>query len=180
MTGGSYPHMPFNQQMSFPCALTLHQTPKGLRLYRWPVAEIKTLYKPGPSIQDVALGPDRNPLEGVKGDLWDIEAEFEPGDAAAFGFKVRGETVRYSVKDSAVTFLGKTGPLPTENGRVRLRLLVDRASIELFGNGGALSMTSCFVPPKEDLSLAVFAEGGKARLVSLKARPLKSAWPAAR
>ena len=44
MNGGSYPGMPFNQQMSFPCAMTLRRTPDGLRLYRWPVKEIRSLY----------------------------------------------------------------------------------------------------------------------------------------
>ncbi len=29
MNGGSYPNMPFNQQMSFPCRLTLRKTPEG-------------------------------------------------------------------------------------------------------------------------------------------------------
>src|SRR2546425_388177 len=43
MNGGNYPQMPFNQQMSFPCTLTLHPTPDGLRLYRWPVREISNL-----------------------------------------------------------------------------------------------------------------------------------------
>jgi sucrose-6-phosphate hydrolase SacC (GH32 family) len=178
MTGGSYPGMPFNQQMSFPCQLTLRPTPEGLRLTRWPVAEIASLYLPGLTQRDLVLKPGENPLSSRHGDLWDVEAEFEFGAASAVGLQVRGQTIRYSVKDGAVTCLGHTGPLKPEGGRVRLRLLVDRASIELFGNGGALSMTSCFLPPKEDLTLGVFAEGGDARLVSLRATPLKSAWPA--
>ncbi len=45
MTGGSYPQMPFNQQMSFPCELTLRKTEDGLRMYRWPVKEISNLYE---------------------------------------------------------------------------------------------------------------------------------------
>ena len=44
MAGGSYPQMPFNQQMSYPCAMTLHETPEGLRIFRQPVKEIASLY----------------------------------------------------------------------------------------------------------------------------------------
>jgi len=199
--------MPFNQQMSFPCTLTLRETPAGPRLFRWPVDEIKRLYRPAKTWRALDLKPDDNPLAGLDGDLWDIEAEFDAGDADAFGFRVRGAEVRYVVKEQAVHCLGRTGTLPLEPAGaapadapagkpsrpaapaaslagqagsgpargVRLRLLVDRASIELFGNGGALSMTSCFLPPKSDHSLALFAEGGTARLVSLSVTPLKRA-----
>ncbi|RYG62511.1 glycoside hydrolase family 32 protein, partial [bacterium] len=44
MRGGVYPEMPFNQQVTFPCLLTLRSTPDGPRLYREPVAEIATLH----------------------------------------------------------------------------------------------------------------------------------------
>jgi len=80
------------------------------------------------------------------------------------------------VMDGAVTCLGRKGPLQPESKRVRLRILVDRASIEVFGNDGALSMTSCFVPPRSDHSIDIFSEGGTAQVVSLKVTPLKSAW----
>ena len=34
--------MPFNQQLSFPCELTLRSTPRGPRLFKWPVKEIES------------------------------------------------------------------------------------------------------------------------------------------
>ena len=45
MSGGNYPDMPFNQQMSFPCELTLRTTPEGIRLFREPVKEIENLHQ---------------------------------------------------------------------------------------------------------------------------------------
>ena len=176
MTGGLYPHMPFNQQMSFPCALTLRRTPEGLRLFRWPVAEIAGLHRPAKVWKQTALKPGENPLSGLTGDLWDITAVFEVRDATALGFKIRGETVRWTAADSRISVLGKSGPLKADGGRIALRLLMDRASIELFGGNGALSMTSCFVPAKTNLSLELFAEGGSAHIVSLEVAPLRSAW----
>jgi len=175
MTGGSYPRMPFNQQMSFPCELTLRPSPNGLRLFRWPVSEIQSIAGPPHKWDNISISPGENPLSDLHGDLWDIEAEFEPAGAAAFGFTVRGEKIRYSVRESNVSSLARIGPLPGISGRIKLRLLVDRTTIELFGNNGVISMTSCFVPPKSDHSLGIFSEGGAVRVVSLKVTPLNSA-----
>ncbi|HSV73713.1 MAG TPA: glycoside hydrolase family 32 protein [Chthonomonadales bacterium] len=175
MNGGAYPRMPFNQQMSFPCELTLHRTPEGLRLRRWPVREIRTLYGPAIRKRGLRLAPGA-PVAIGEGELWDVEAEFEPRGATEVGILVRGEAIRYRPAEAQVACLGRTGPLPLRNGRVRLRALVDRASIEVFGNGGELSMTSWFLPRQKQRGLSVYAKGGEARLVSLVARPLRSAW----
>lgn len=179
MNGGSYPKMPFNQQMSFPCAMALRQTPDGLRLYRWPVREIARLYDKAArpiSIRNHTLRPAKNPLAGATGDLWDIRAEFELKEAAEVGFRIRGETVTYSAKDHKLRCLGREAPLDSENGRVKIRVLVDRTTLEVFGNEGRVSLTSCFLPRRRDRVLEVFATGGSAKIVSLTARSLRSAW----
>jgi len=43
MRGGRYPNMPFNQQVSIPCDLSLHHTADGLRMLRNPIPELATL-----------------------------------------------------------------------------------------------------------------------------------------
>ncbi len=181
MSGGEYPQMPFNQQMSYPCEMTLHDTPDGLRLYRYPVKEITRLYaKPsGPNQwHNAALNPGDNPLSALKGELWDIEATFEIGNGADFGLRIRGEDVRYHVKEQTLSCLGRTAPLKAAGSRVTLRVLADRTSLEVFGNGGQASLTSCYLPSPQEQSLEAFTEGGTATLVSLVAHKLHSAWPA--
>ena len=168
--------MPFNQQMSFPCELNLHRTPDGLRLFRRPVKEIATLYGQQKQWHDVTLKPGDNPTHELSGDLWDIEATFETGDADAVGLRVRGEDIRYDAKAQTVTALGKTAPLKPDGNRVTLRVLADRASLEVFGNGGDVSLTSCFLPRQKEQGIDVYAEGGTAKLVSLTAHALHSAW----
>ncbi len=180
MNGGTYPGMPFNQQMSFPCAMTLRTTPEGPRLFRWPVKEISRLYSRDhrdPQIANRLLKPGENPLEKTEGDLWDIQAEFEVKDAEEVGFKVRGEAITYSVKDKKLRCLGKEAPLEPENGRIKIRVLVDRTTLEVFGNEGRVSLTSCFLPRARDKGLEVFAHGGTTQIVSLTAHKLRSAWP---
>ena len=176
MRGGEYPQMPFNQQMSFPCELTLHRTSDGLRLHRQPVREIAGLYGKEQSWHDLTLAPGENPLHSLSGDLWDENAEFEIGTATAVVFRVRGTDVLYDVKAQTLTALGRTAPLKLDGNRLTLRLLIDRTSLEVFGNGGQVSMATCFLPPPDDKMLAVHADGGSARIVALTVHPLRSAW----
>ena len=168
--------MPFNQQMSFPCELTLRRTSDGLRLFRQPVQEIAGLYTSEHEWHDQALAPGDDPLRALSGDLWDIQAELQVGTATAIRFQVRGAEVRYDVKAQTLTALGRTAPLKLNDGRVTLRLLVDRTSLEVFGNGGQVSLTGCFLPAADDHSLSVAADGGSAKIVSLRVHPLRSAW----
>ena len=176
MNGGAYPQMPFNQQMSYPCELTLNRTPEGLRLYRWPTREIAALHGRPQIWRDVTLKSSGAPLPALSGELWDIEAEFELGTATAFGLRVRGAEVRYDAAGQTLACLGRRAPLKPTDNRVKLRLLADRTSLEVFGNGGQVSLTSCFLPSPQEKGLTAFAEGGAARLVRLTAYPLHSAW----
>ena len=176
MSGGEYPHMLFNQQMSFPCELTLHRTPDGLRLYRQPVREIAGLYEKEERWHDLPLAPGDNPLRALSGELWDINAEIEVGTATAIRFRVRGTDVRYDVSAQTLAAPGRTAPLTLDGGRLHLRLLVDRTSLEVFGSGGRVSLTDCFLPPPDDQTLALYADGGTAKIVSLTVHPLRSAW----
>ncbi|MDB5171593.1 MAG: hypothetical protein JWN51_366, partial [Phycisphaerales bacterium] len=176
MNGGKYPRMPFNQQMSFPCAMTLHNTPDGPRIFRTPVKEIESLYAKEHKLADVAIKPGENPLAGIPGDLFDIEAEIELGDAQEVGISARGESIAYLVKEKKLGALGAAAELEPTHGRVKLRVLVDRTSIESFGNDGCVSLTSCFVPRADEKGMGVFAKGGNARIVSLTVHEMRSAW----
>lgn len=176
MNGGSYPGMPFNQQMSFPCTLTLRQTAEGLRIFRWPVKEIASLHGAVLAAAGQRLEPGMDLLAGVTPELADIDLTVELGEAKEIVLKVRGEPVRYDCASHTLSCLGRTAPLLPENGRISLRVLVDRTSLEVFGNGGRVSMTSCFLPSPENRSYGLTASGGAARLVMQKVFVVHSAW----
>jgi len=177
MAGGKYPKMPFNQQMAFPCELTLRTFPEGIRMCRRPVREIHLLHAAEHKWTDVHLKPGDNPLADLAGELFDIRVEFEPPEAGEFGLRVRGQAVGYSTRDKKLSCLGRSAELHPVDGRIKLHVLVDRTSIEVFGNDGALSMSSCFLPRVKDRSLAVYSIGGPTRVVTLTVYPLRSAWP---
>ena len=176
MAGGEYPGMPFNQQMSFPVELSLRTTPEGIRLHREPVREIELLHDRKHSWRDLALRPGDNALAEVQGELLDIEAEIELGAATEVGLVIRGERVAYRPAEQALACLGREAPLAPRDGRLHLRVLLDRTSLEVFGNRGAVSMPTCFVPDPNDTSLAVYAVGGEARAIRLDIAHLRSAW----
>lgn len=176
MRGGGYPGMPFNQQMSFPCVLTLHATEAGPRVFRWPVQEIESLRGAPFSLRDQPLPPGENPLASVSWHLVDLRLEVEPGAANALELSLNGATLRYSVADGTLTCMDRTVHLPLRNGRLQLRVLLDRTSIEVFENSGELSITSCFLPNVPEPALGITAQGGVAQILSLDAFPLRSAW----
>jgi fructan beta-fructosidase len=170
------PGMPFNQMMDFPVELTLRTTEDGLQLFALPVREIEALHARKHVWKDLALKEGENPLSGISGDLFDIRAEFKVGNAAQFGFYVRGIPVIYDAKSRQLNCPPCGAPLQPENGKIRLQLLVDRTSIESYGNNGRLYMPVGVIPSDQIKSLDVFTRGGATRLTSLEVYELKSAW----
>jgi fructan beta-fructosidase len=176
MNGGKYPDMPFNQQMSVPRVFTLRTTPEGVRLFMEPVREIESLRQKGTSLKNVAIQPGQNALPDVAGELFDIAADIELGSAQRIEFHIRGHKVEYSPAEKRLTALGRTATLEPIQGRIRLRILVDRTSVEVFANDGRISMATCFVPTPENRRLTLNAHGGTAKAVSLDVWAMKSAW----
>ena len=174
--------MPFNGRMSFPVELTLRSTPQGVRLCRQPVRELELLHRRTLRWQDHRLspGPNRHDLYHVHGpgwqrrlateyrnlapdttwDLFHFEAVIDPADAAAFGIVIRGHDLRYDIAAARFTWLGQTIPCPRDgdgDGYLRLQLLVDRTSLELFAAGGLVSASFSFLPAACDTPLELYA-----------------------
>ena len=191
--------MPFNGQMSFPVELTLRTTAQGVRLCRQPVRELELLHRHTLRWEDYRLSPglNRHDLYHVYGprwqtrlpteygnlapdtdwDLFHLEAVIDPGDAAAFGFIIRGHDLRYTCATASFAYLGHTVPAPCDaDGLLRLQLLVDRTSLELFAGGGLVSASFCFLPAACDMPLELYATDGGLRLVTLAIHELSSAW----
>src|SRR4029077_20817796 len=70
--GIAFPGMPFNQQMTIPCELTLESTDEGVGMFARPVAEMRALRLKSHAWQDVAPSSPDQSLPGVSGDLFEI------------------------------------------------------------------------------------------------------------
>lgn len=170
------PGMPFNQMMDFPISLTLRETPAGLRMYAMPVEEIASLHDAVRNYPSQPLRPGENPLSAIRGELFDIAADLAIGHAEKIGLNVRGVPITYDHTQRKLLCLGQSAPLEAVNGRLRLRVLVDRASIEIFANDGQVYMPNGVLLDEKNQTIEAFATGGEARLNAVKVAQLKSAW----
>jgi sucrose-6-phosphate hydrolase SacC (GH32 family) len=170
MRGATFPNMPFNQEVSFPCELTLHTTTNGLRIFRKPIAEIALLHHGQDSWTNrIVKSGEVLPLE-PSGQLYDIRAEVSIPTGARLTFNLRGEPVVLTSN----TMASGTNPTPVADRIRTVEILLDRGSIEAFANQGEISSTRYVVPAANGLSLT--ADGGNVTLQSLVIFPLDSAW----
>ncbi|MGI5195798.1 GH32 C-terminal domain-containing protein [Streptomyces sp. CA-288835] len=198
--GQSVPTSPWRGAQSVPREMALHTVDGQVRLTSRPVDSVKSLRQLRPATASgITVKNTSKPLtsRGAKGKALDIEATFSLKDADRFGLKVRTgtggeETVigydtttqelyvdrtRSGVDDFNSTFPGvQTAPLKAKNGKVKLRILVDWSSIEVFGGNGEAVITDQIFPDPSSTGVELFAEGGTATLDHLRAWQLKSIW----
>jgi beta-fructofuranosidase len=170
----------WNGCMSLPRILTLDEHGN---LIQTPVPELKKLRGEHKRVAEVPIQDELKLIEGAGGRQIEVTAEFSPGDAKAFGVKLRssdnGEdaiTLRYA--DGVLNVAGTEVPLKLDGGNktLKLQVFLDRSVMEVFVNDGRAAVTRVEYPGEEDLAIGVFAEGGKATLRSLDVWQMKSIW----
>ncbi len=167
--------MPFNQQMSFPTTMELRTTPEGIRLYRWPIKEIENLYVKSYKFKNLTVEKAAKKLTGVKAELIDMSVEFEPKNS--LNLTIRGLEVTYDLNSKMFTFGTSKIAAPVIDGKVKLRILLDRASIELFANDGAAVSTCYAVAETGNQGISVSADSNT-KINSIIINELKSLWSA--
>ncbi|HEY1122350.1 MAG TPA: glycoside hydrolase family 32 protein, partial [Haloferula sp.] len=160
--------VPFNQQMSFPCDLSLRTTPDGVRLCANPIPEISSLVTFNLQLTNQPL-TGANLISGVGAlDLVDLSMEFEPGTATQVVIDLPRTTVRYNVSNSSLTFTDVggnaaslvDGVVTQRAGRVKLRLLLDRLSLEAYAFDGEKFGAHYLNPNNGTTTPAIYAVGG--------------------
>ena len=164
--------MPFNQTFSFPHTLSLRKTDDGLRLFAEPIQEIEILHQTQQSVENVDLTDKQIAKLKVKGELFDIRANFILEGAKSIGLDIGGERITYDVSKGLLNDV----PLEPENNQITLQVLVDRPMLETIGNRGRVFITSSRRILGIVDKISAFAEGGSAKLVSLEVNQLKSIW----
>ena len=191
--------MPFEQQMNFPTELALKTTHEGIRLLRTTVREIRNLYDPEIKWQRSVIPRGDNPLRELKGDSYDMVMEIDLKKSSSFDLGIRGATIQYDAVKKTIRCGGAAeqsgfppdkwkayirknpdqhnnmgeAPLAPVNGKIKLRVLVDRTTLEIYANDGLMVMTSCFRP--DETKWYSLSSKGEIN-VSASIHSLKSAW----
>ena len=173
------PAMPFNQMMYFPTELTLRPLPEGLRLCSQPVREIQRLHDKEYSWSNLELKPGNNPFSHIRATLLHLKTRFTPGLAQTIQFTFQDVKVIYDAPSQQISCNGLTNALPTKDGVIQLEMLVDRDSLEIFGNDGELYMPMPVSNPSSSSLVSVSCTGGPARFHTLTLAKLKSIWESA-
>jgi fructan beta-fructosidase len=168
--------------MTAPRELRLVQDGDDLTLAQRPVAELEGLRRGGRVEQDVRVAPGGRPLAGAGG-ACEIVATLRADGAtsaaragvrllagdepvATIGYDLAGATLRFERSGAGELPPGfaapQSAPLAPRDGLVRLRLLVDRQSVELFADDGRVTLTNQIFPGPGPLGAELFAEEGAA------------------
>lgn len=194
---GEVPTMQYRSANTLPREAGLFRAPDGqLYLSSEPVAELAALRdKPSVSVRNkTARGNGRNfPLPGSNGDACEILLDIDSrkaasvditisnndGESALLSYDTKAHTLSFDRRRSGLTDFSQdfptvtTAPTFETDGKLSLRIFIDRSSIEVFGNGGKTVMTNLVFPTVPYSSVSVSAKGGNARIENLKIYPIK-------
>lgn len=197
--GQAIPTTPWRSADTFPRQLSLKTVNGKVQLIQQPVGELTTLRGARTRVPSTRVTNTTTPLSVHAGTL-DLQADLTPGTADRSGLDVRtgaGQRTRigYDTATGEVyidrsasgdtdfdpTFTGvQRAPLDLHGGRLRLRVLVDASSVEVYAQnsrGEQVTLTDQIFPDPSSTGVAAFAEGGTATLDHMQAWRLKSIWP---
>ena len=183
MKNGEYPGMPFEGQLTFPCELSLISEGEDLKLIKKPVKEIELLHKKliySEENKNIIPGLNKNPVRGIKNDCLHIKGTFVLNTVNNFGFMIRmnqdnvGTEIRYDATKNVLNCQGMVVNLPPEDGKIKLEILIDRTSIEVFANEGKAVFSCCFVPDEKGNQLYLYNTGGELLIEKLDIYSMES------
>ena len=177
---------PWFGQMSLPRELRI----KDGRLYQQPLRELETLRGEAVEYRNVAIEGEMT-LPGIRGRAVDMEIEIEPAEGelfnrfavrfaqdatrhTGFSFRPRESVVKVDRKFSGsrrAVIHQRRAKVDHDKGRLKLRLILDRFSVEAFLGEGEKVMTATINTDLSAQNISFFCDG-RARF-SVKAWTLK-------
>ena len=128
------------------------------------------------SWKNVPLSPNKNPLDDISAELFEIQTEIELGRTDEVEFILRGLPLVYKPKEKLLLCKCERVQMEPVDGRIKLQILVDRTTVEVFGNDGRVSMFICSPLNPVNTSVEVLAGCGNASIREMTLWKLKSVW----
>lgn len=195
--GKKVPTSPWRGADTFPRELSLTTIGGKPELVAQPIDALTGLRSGSEvaTLTDTTVKSQTTPVPGG-GDVLEIQADLHQNDAKQFGINVRtgkGQLTKIGydtsahelyidrTKSGAASFdpaFAKThrAPLALDKGQLKLHIIVDTSSVEVFADQGEVTLTDEIFPDPSSTGLSVFAEGGSAQVASLHAWKLASIW----
>ncbi|MDO5422731.1 MAG: glycoside hydrolase family 32 protein [Eubacteriales bacterium] len=172
------PYQPWYGQMSLPRELSV----KDGRLYQKPIRELEALRTEKVEYRDVNFTGTIS-LDGIYGRMIDLELTLRPGNAEKLYQKF---AIRFAQDDTYQTALSfrpherilkvdrkfsgsrraiihqRRSRVNSENGELKMRLILDRFSVEVFINDGEQVMTATMYTDLTADKISFFADGAVA------------------
>lgn len=165
--------------------LALQPTQEGLRVFQKPVREAKILRSPRKS--DFGFQISNDLVLDNQSVTKEVEVSFDLNKTTAQDFGIvlsNSKNEKIEIGYNVVTkqfFIDRTeggkkdfskdyavkqfAPRLSQSNIVKLHLLIDVSSVELFADNGATTMTSVYFPNEDFKNCQIFAKDGKAQLV---------------
>jgi fructan beta-fructosidase len=182
---------------SIPRTLILRRYADGLRMIQRPVRELESLRREKFSIVNASVAEANQKIResGTKGEVYEIEAELRLGSVDDIGFRLRkskdAETLvgfdgarnevyvdrTHSGEVSfSKDFSGRHAATVGRNASIKLRVFVDRSSVEVFANDGERVISERIYPPPGSDGIELYQQGAGGKIVSLTIWQLSSIW----
>ncbi|MCL2623267.1 MAG: GH32 C-terminal domain-containing protein, partial [Planctomycetaceae bacterium] len=182
-------------------------TPDGIRLFMEPVKEVESLRNRMREMKGVAVvspgkdwlmpftasgygvlryGPSTYMKMLINSPLCDNELTIDVSKVEQLVIRIGEQTVVYDAQKGRIALDNISAPLTVKDGILKLRILYDWTSIELFAQDGEVQIAECFVPKtggsSRDLQefykgLTISTVGGEAKILNAKTWNMSSIWP---
>ncbi len=184
---------------SIPRVLTLRRYADGLRLVQGPIRELASLRGKRLHIEKASVARANHAIwkAGLKGEVYEFEAELQPGQGKEIGFRlrkgkkkeletllgfdpVRSEVFIDRTRSGKVAFSkdfsGRHAAKIEKSTSIKLHVFVDRSSIEVFANDGERVLSDRIYPPPGSDGIELFEKGAAGRVVRFNIWNLSSVW----
>jgi sucrose-6-phosphate hydrolase SacC (GH32 family) len=183
------PTTPWRSPMSLAREVSLQSSDGNLCLVQQPAGDWAALAcQESYCLPETTIHEGMHVLAGAAGTVQRIDVRFTPGSAEEFGLVLRGNGVKgtrvgirpgdgklfVDRQESGQTDFHEsfpsidTAPIRATAGSYHLTIFVDRCSVEVFAQGGQVTMTELIFPAGSSTDLSVYAVGGTATIESLQ------------